>query len=214
MWILAWVAAPKRASPENRKECFMPVFMPDHLVFSGQFELNHPLEPKQVAYLDRFHAIRHMIWDVGNIQSLLDPLREAVGLPVGVQGMYFVASSMDHEKVEQHPYVIDSSPLTRYYIEAGLSRDDDRSRPVLLVPGYWCHWVPDAEGKALIWDGDEEFYAFVDWLSFLIEHFLEPWGYSLAGTVTYRDNEDGCDNVAGTIVVSNSKISWEEHGRS
>jgi hypothetical protein len=48
---------------------------------------------------------------------------------------------------------------------------------------HWCQWVPSADGTRSCWDGQEKFYCWEEWLKYLIEHSLEPWGYRLNGEV-------------------------------
>jgi hypothetical protein len=31
-------------------------------------------------------------------------------------------------------------------------------------PGFWCQWVPSADGCGIEWDGGEKFYAYDKWL--------------------------------------------------
>jgi hypothetical protein len=185
----------------------------DHLKFTGRFYLNRRLDPMHQAYLKRFHDLRHMIWDTKQLQALPDSLREAVGLPLGEQGMYFVASTLDLDSLDQHPAIIDDSPYTRYLLQASLPTVIDHTKPLLLVPGLWCGWMPNEKGTALIWDGEEKFYAFADWVTFLIEHFFVPWHYTLNGTVAYKDNQFGIDDIEGALVVTDNGLACEEHER-
>lgn len=41
-------------------------------------------------------------------------------------------------------------------------------------PSLWCHWEPCPQGCCLSFDGLEKSYAPVDWLRYLIQHFLKP----------------------------------------
>lgn len=47
-------------------------------------------------------------------------------------------------------------------------------------PGLWCQWVPTAdwqtgtENAGIEWDGGEKFYNAVEWIEYLIDHFLKP----------------------------------------
>lgn len=59
-------------------------------------------------------------------------------------------------------------------------------------------------GGTVEWDGGEKFYDYVDWLWYIIEHFLKPWGYTVNGEVRWcgEDDED-----RGTIVVVDNEVS-------
>ena len=41
-------------------------------------------------------------------------------------------------------------------------------------PGFWCQWVPTADGTLLVWDGSEKFYDSEKWMKFLIDEFIGP----------------------------------------
>lgn len=59
-------------------------------------------------------------------------------------------------------------------------------------PGFYCQWVPNADGTAIEWDGGEKFYEYVEWIRYIITNFIEPWGLKLNGDVEWR-GEDGDD---------------------
>lgn len=72
---------------------------------------------------------------------------------------------------ENGPYYVDGSGY------AGQGRDADvfdYNNPPKCQPGLWCQWVPTANGKFIEWDGNEKFYNSVEWMEYLIEHFLKP----------------------------------------
>lgn len=50
----------------------------------------------------------------------------------------------------------------------------DYNTPPDDQPGLWCQWVPTQDGDALVWDQGEKFYSPVEWMKYLIEHFLKP----------------------------------------
>jgi hypothetical protein len=64
--------------------------------------------------------------------------------------------------------------------------------------------VPNDDGTAIVWDGGEKFYEYVDWIEYLINNFLQPWGYVLNGEVEWF-GEDRDDR--GLIVVDNNAVS-------
>ena len=69
------------------------------------------------------------------------------------------------------PYFVDGSGFM------GQGRDDDiidNNKPPAGQPGLWCQWVPTEDGTALVWDEGEKFYNSVEWMAYLIEHFLKP----------------------------------------
>lgn len=152
--------------------------------FVGAFRLSIPLERAQHEYLTKFNQTRRMKRDPDKAAKLPDPVREAAGLPVGPEGAYFVGGTghmgQDH----------DCSIL------------DYNNEPV-GQPGLWCQWAPDGTGEYIGWDGGEKFYSYVEWLEYLIEHFLKPWKLELSGVVRWR-GEDAGDR--GSIVVNGHTV--------
>ena len=72
------------------------------------------------------------------------------------------------------------------------------------MPGIWCGWTPTDDGMALEWDGVEKFYNYIQWLQFVIDHYVKPWGLKLNGEVTWHgeDRDDrGLLRVTDNIVT-------------
>ena len=67
-----------------------------HTDFDGVFTLDQPLTEAQRTYLHRFASTRRMKRSESKVAELPDPIREAVGLPVGKDGGYFVGSTGKH----------------------------------------------------------------------------------------------------------------------
>jgi hypothetical protein len=156
--------------------------------FKGEFKLDRPLSHAHKAYLTRFSETRRMKRVALETSWLPDPLREAVGLPVGVDGAFYVGDKD----------------------EAGQTRSADivdYNEPPNGQPGLWCKWIPNETGTALEWDGREKFYFYVEWLEYLIRNFLAPWGYTVNGTVEFQGEAMG-DH--GFIVVENNTIKGLE----
>ena len=40
-------------------------------------------------------------------------------------------------------------------------------------PSLWCQFLPDDSGESLEWDGGEKTYEAVEWVRYLIDHFLK-----------------------------------------
>jgi hypothetical protein len=156
--------------------------------FSGEFLLNRPLEPKHKAYLEAFNGSRRMRRDAKKAAALPDPLREAVGLPIGPEGAYYVGSASDGDFGQREDISV-----------------TDHNSPPSGQPGLWCQWIPNEEGTAIEWDGGEKFYDYIEWIKYLIEHFLKPWGYGLDGTVEWS-GEDRDD--MGEIRIVGNRVSY------
>ena len=155
--------------------------------FDGFFILDRPLTHEQREYLTAFAETRRMKRDVKIAESLPDPRRIITGLPIGPECAYFVGGS---------------GP-------AGQDRDTsiiNFNVPPIGQPGLWCQWVPSEDGTHIQWDGGEKFYSYVDWLHYLLNHFLVPWGYVLNGDVAFQGEDD---NDRGVIMVRNNKVIVE-----
>lgn len=152
--------------------------------FKGTFSLNKPLSEEHAAYLRAFSTTRRMRRDASKCEKMADPARVAVGLPVGHEGLYFVGGTgfygQDHD-----PSILD-------YNESG------------AAPGLWCQWTPTEDNAGIKWNGAEKFYDYTEWLQFIVEHFLKPWGYVLNGTVRWK-GEDRRD--VGRLVAQENVIS-------
>lgn len=152
--------------------------------FEGQFDLDRPLAPEHLKYLTRFNDTRRMRREALVAACLPDPVRIAAGLPIGKEGGYYVGSDGN-----------------------GQGRDasiQDSNAPPVGQPGLWCGWVPAEDGTAIIWDGGEKFYEYIDWIEYLIEHFLKPWGYHLNGEIIWK-GEDLSD--VGTIIIVDNVVT-------
>ena len=171
--------------------------------FLGCFKCTPKLTEPQRAYLDAFGEKRHFkrrtrkgqkakwihwyklsINEPVNAQDLPDPLRIAVGLPIGKQGAYFTGG-------------------------VGFCGQDDDAATIDTnqepdgMPSLWCQWRPDATGEYIGWDGGEKFYRATDWLKYIIENFLVRFGVTLHGVVRYQGegiNDFGSIVCAGNVV--------------
>lgn len=60
----------------------------------------------------------------------------------------------------------------------------DYNSPPEGQPGLWCHWIPTQDGRYIEWDGGEKFYDSLEWMEYIIEHFLKPG--AIVSTMTNR----------------------------
>jgi hypothetical protein len=162
--------------------------------FSGSFTVSPPLTPEQVAYINAFAESRHMKRDISIVATQPDPVREAVGLPLGIEGEYFIGE------------------LTG--MEQGILAHNDSSR---TQPGLWCQWIVSDDGEEIEWDGGEKFYCYTQWLAYICKHFLKPWGRTIKGQVSWEGEESddqgviyarGLEVEAVTSVLSNPGPTW------
>jgi len=168
--------------------------------FDGAFQLNKPLLPEHTAYLHAFNNTRRMKRSAALAAKLPDPVRVAAGLPIGTEGGYFVGG-IGFCGQDKDPSAIDSN-------------DEPFGQP-----GLWCQWIPSEDGSQIIWDGGEKFYRYTEWLQYIIDHFLAPWGYSLSGSVTWQG--ESADDIGTLSVVDGKAVAvdtepkgWDDYAEN
>ena len=158
--------------------------------FNGKFNLDKPLTQEHKNYLEKFNETRRMKRKQSLTSKRKDPARIAAGLPVGKEGAYFVGEGGDFGQGDG----VGGDGITDLV---------DYNYPPDGQPSLWCQWVPSNDGTSIVWDGGEKFYHYVEWIEYLIKHFLKPWGYTLNGEVEWY-GEDANDR--GLIVVDNNVV--------
>jgi len=153
--------------------------------FEGRFNLDKPLTDAHAAYINAFSGTRRMKRDAAKAEKMPDPVRFAVGLPIGPEGAYFVGG------------------LGPYGQDRDASVTDNNNEPA-GQPGLWCQWVPTGDCDGIEWNGTEKFYNYVEWLQYLIANFLGPWGYVVNGRVSWRGEEH---SDVGVLVVKNNVVT-------
>ena len=152
--------------------------------FIGQFNLDKPLTKEHAEYLRAFSYTRRMKRNATIAIQIPDPKRQAVNLPIGKDAEFFVGIEEDFGQKED-PSIVDynATPETQ--------------------PELWCQWVPTSDNTGIEWDGAENFYSYVEWLRYIINNFLKPWGYCLNGKVEWQgENSDD----RGFIDVKNNEV--------
>lgn len=169
--------------------------------FNGKIELDRPLTDVQRMYLRDFSRTRRVKRNPQLAEQREDELRIAVGLPIGEDGCYFVGDTANFGQ-NGGPDVV------------------SHNCPPDGQPGLWCQWTPNESGTAIQWDQGEKFYDYVEWLGYIIEHFLKPWGYVANGEIDWEGEESGDlgtiyvkDNVVEAVAsrICNSGPSWDRH---
>jgi len=107
-----------------------------------------------------------------------DPIRDEVNLPFGVDGEFYVG-----DITEAHNY--NETPSTQ--------------------PSLWCQWSPNEDGTAIVGVG-EKFYEYVDWIKYIVDNFIIPWGYKLNGTVKWTGEDH---NDIGRIIIEDNKVKTQ-----
>jgi hypothetical protein len=69
------------------------------------------------------------------------------------------------------PYFVPGNPYADDSPDDGV---EAYNRTAPGQPQLWCQWVVCGQGDCLAYDGQEKFYAPVEWMRYLIQHFLSP----------------------------------------
>ena len=164
-------------------------------ILKGEFRFDRPLSEAHRKYLMTFCETRRVKRDPkklrdynveSNDETLLeDPVRLAAGLPSpGIDGEYFVGNTknMGQDK--------DISTV-------------DTNVPPSTQPSLWCDWIPNEDGTKIVIDDILKFYGHNEWLVYIIENFIKPWGYSMSGSVKWQGEEP---RDKGVIRVRHNRV--------
>jgi len=175
-----------------------------HTYFDGAFMLDEPLSKEQVLYLSEFAGTRRMKRDVERYEnSSRSKNYETVNLPIGEEGCY-VADRAGFTYGEHNTLCLLEKWEGQAYsgIHPNVLRDAYNTPPK-GQPGLWCQWAPNEEGTEIAWDGSEKFYDYEEWIKYIIEHFLKPWGKSITGEITFSGEEP---TDRGILFVSDNEV--------
>ena len=118
-------------------------------------------------------------------------------------------SSLDFN-IERNLKFLSFKPETDLFSDKNIIDHNESSR---TQPSLYCQWTPNKDGTAIEWDGGEKFYEYTDWLQYIIDKFLIPWGYELNGEVTYcgqRFGDNGSIKVVNNIVTVIENINEDD----
>lgn len=105
-------------------------------------------------------------------------------------------------------------PLTleQYNTLVDFAKTDHRHDELSGMPGFWCDWIPTRDGKGIVYaDRDTSFEPYTEWLSYIIERFLAPWGYTLNGSVRWQWQGAEISDT-GILTVHNNVVSSVKDG--
>lgn len=80
----------------------------------------------------------------------------------------------------------------------------DHNEPPATQPGLWLGWTPTDDMMGLEWNGVEKFYAYGEWMAYLIEKILKPNGYVVNGSVKYSGEK--VEDAGRLEVVDNEVV--------
>lgn len=178
--------------------------------FSGRFKITPTLKEKDKKYLITFSNTRRMKRDVNILQKLYNG-EYGFNNEYGNEGEYFCKddgqsgqskdeSIIDYNTPAGQLNSKDYSDFNKYWKE-----NEKLISKIKCQPSLWCDWIPNETGEYLQWNGGEKFYCYIQWLEYIIKHFLKPLKYKLNGTVHWT-GEDELHDI-GTIKIKDNRIS-------
>jgi hypothetical protein len=156
----------------------------------GEFTITPPLKQDHATYLAAFADTRRVKRDPVKAALLPDPIRTAVGLPVGDEGEFVVGGTGGSVGEEYDDAVVDGSC------------------PPGRQPRLWCGWSPSDDGHLLI-PNDDYNRGYLEWLDYLTTTFLRPWGYKLTGRVSWQ-GDDPLDRGVITAAENGFEVAEDE----
>jgi hypothetical protein len=84
-----------------------------------------------------------------------------------------------------------------------LSITDDSSKAEGKHPNGYLQWVPNVELDSIVWDGNEKFYDYIEWMEWII-CFMETLGIDTNGIIHWG-GEDPYD--IGVITIEDGKLT-------
>ncbi len=161
--------------------------MPHYIQVQSNITIKPALSKEHRDYLKALARTRRMCRDPELALKMSDPLREAVGLPIGSQAAYFVGGT------GYRGQDIDSSVT-------------DHDEGPHAQPSIFCGWEPSEDGTELVYEkesGDSS--DVLDWLQYIILKFLARWEYSVSGRgLIQGENIEDRDvfEVRGPMVIA------------
>jgi len=166
-------------------------------IFKGEFWFDRPLSEAHLKYLTTFCETRRVKRDPKKLRDysietkdkklLEDPVRLAAGiLSPGIDGEFFVGNTknMGQDK--------DISTI-------------DTNKPPSTQPDLWCYWSPTKDGTKIVMEDEIlRFNYHTEWLIYIINNFIKPWGYLMYGSMKWQGEEI---RDRGVIRVRNNKIT-------
>lgn len=151
--------------------------------FDGQINLSRALTADEKIFLKKFSETRRMQRD--NAKLEVPALNQQLGLGLGAEGEFYVHGEgfMGQNAADLSIVNYNCHPSTQ--------------------PSLWCQWVPSDCGGFIEWDGGEKFYCYVEWMEYIVEKFLAPWGIVANGEIKWFG--ESLDDI-GKIVVSNNVV--------
>lgn len=79
--------------------------------------------------------------------------------------------------------------------------------PEAQPPDIWCNWTVSDDGQFLLWNDEEKFQNYAEWLEFVIKKFFVYWKVTLNGSIEWRGEER---NDIGRLIIKDNKLTVQK----
>lgn len=170
--------------------------------FDGHFTITPPLQDRHEAYLQVWLPMEHRAYYEDKLKDIPDPLREAVGLPIGPEGVYATCVESPDEHWTKDGIVLEPRTIGEREELRHLTPDT-----AAWCPTRYCYWTVESDDTGrceLQAPQSGKVYSYQEWLLFLLKKFFVPWGYTLNGQVNWN-GEDRTD--MGVMRIEDNVLS-------
>lgn len=123
-----------------------------------------------------------------------------MGYTTKFEGEFTVVWQKTNEPVDFLSRLIQNS-IDNHYMSANWRSDKTRGNE----PDTYCQWILKRKNNTYTigWDEGEKFYKYEEWLQYILDTHLIPFGLSLSGNVRYQGEEIG---DSGILTIKNDKV--------
>ena len=152
--------------------------------FDGSIQIDKPVDKETKKLLKGLASTRRMRRDVEILAKRLNiDMKECIEL-YGEEGEFYFNDDNNFGQTKTEDII------TYNY-------------PPKSQPGLWCQWTLDENTNSLVWDEEDKFYEYIEWMDYLVNLLSE--NYVLNGLIKW-EGEDPSDT--GTISVNNNQVSY------
>jgi hypothetical protein len=171
--------------------------------FFCEFTVTPAFRPEHEAYLKAFSNSYHCKKDVNALVLLPDPVRDLANLGVGEDGEFSVGD-LDTDRPSA---AVIAFRATR--VRASPSSDNEYELASTQPSTGQCCW--QFEGDSIWCDQDDDLEEYADWLEYVIQKFLIPWGYVVNGMLV-RQEDEGYEDLPPSFArlsVTDNVVRWQ-----
>lgn len=123
-----------------------------------------------------------------------------MGYTTKFEGEFTVVSQKTNEPAEFLISNIQNS-IDNHYMSDNWRSEKTRGNE----PATYCQWILKRKNNTYTigWDEGEKFYEYKEWLQYILDTHLIPFGLSLSGNVRYQGEELG---DSGILTIKNDKV--------